>query len=58
MITIWSYWDYHRDQQTGLYNTIDKTLRWFVPITYHLLMAILWWGITNNWNLPGTSIAV
>ncbi len=58
MITIWSYWDYHRDQQTGLYNTIDRTLRWFVPITYHLLMAILWWGITNNWNLLGTSIAV
>ena len=58
MITIWSYWDYHRDQQTGLYNTIDRTLRWFVPVTYHLLMAILWWGITNNWNMPGTSIAV
>ncbi len=58
MITIWSYWDYHRDQQTGLYNTIDRTLRWFVPVTYHLLMAILWWGITNNWNMPWISIAV
>ena len=58
MITIWSYWDYHQDQQTGLYNTIDRTLRWFVPITYHLLMAILWWGITNNWKMPGTNIAV
>ena len=58
MITIWSFYDYHRDKQTGTFNTIDSKLRWIVPGSYHLLMAILWWGIMYDWTLSGPAISV
>ena len=58
IITIWSYWAYHQEKQTGTYNTIDRKLRWIVPGSYHIIMAILWWGIMHNWNLTGPAISV
>ena len=58
MITVYSYWDYQRDKQTGIFNTLDQKLRWLMPISYHLLMAILFWGLTTNWSLVPTPISV
>ena len=58
MITVYSYWDYQRDKQTGIFNTLDQKLRWLMPISYHLLMAILFWGLTTNWSLAPTPISV
>ena len=58
MITVYTYWDYQRDKQTGIFNTLDQKLRWLMPISYHLLMAILFWGLMNNWSLAPTSISV
>jgi len=58
IITIWSYWAYHQENQTGTYNTIDRKLRWIVPGAYHIIMAILWWGIMNNWNVSSSIISV
>jgi len=58
MITIWSFFDYHRDKQTGTFNTIDRKLRWVVPGLYHILMIVLWWGIMNNWSFNPPVISV
>ena len=58
IITIWSYWAYHQENQTGTYNTIDRKLRWIVPGSYHIIMAILWWGIMHNWTLTSSVISV
>mgnify|MGYP003322816997 CR=1 FL=1 len=58
MITVYSYWGYQRDKQTGIFNTLDQKLRWLMPISYHLLMAILFWGLTTNWSLVPTPISV
>ena len=58
MITVYSYWDYQRDKQTGIFNTLDQKLRWLMPISYHLLMAILFWGLTTNWSLAPIPISV
>ena len=58
LITIWSYWAYHQENQTGTYNTIDRKLRWIVPGSYHVIMAILWWGIMNNWSFNTPTISV
>ena len=58
MITVYSYWDYHRDKQTGVFNTLDQKLRWLMPISYHLLMVILYWGLMTGWSLSLTSISV
>jgi len=58
LITIWSYWAYHQENQTGTYNTIDRKLRWIVPGSYHVIMAILWWGIMNNWSFNSPAISV
>lgn len=58
LITIWSYWAYHQENQTGTYNTIDRKLRWIVPGSYHVIMAILWWGIMNNWSFNAPTISV
>lgn len=58
VITIWSYWAYHQENQTGTYNTIDRKLRWIVPGSYHIIMVILWWGIMNNWSFGSAGISV
>ena len=58
IITIWSYWDYHKDHQTGRYNTIDKKLFWSLSLSYFLFMAIFGWGIKNNWNTLNIGIPV
>ena len=58
MITIWSFFDYHRDKQTGTFNTIDRKLRWIVPGSYHILMIVLWWGIMYDWSLTSSAISV
>ena len=58
MITIWSFFDYHRDKQTGTFNTIDRKLRWIVPGSYHILMIVLWWGIMHDWSLTSSAISV
>ena len=57
-ITVYSYWDYHRDKQTGVFNTLDQKLRWLMPISYHLVMVILYWGLMTGWSLFSTSISV
>jgi hypothetical protein len=58
MITIYSYFDYYRDKQTGTFNTLDKKLRVLVPVSYHALMLILYWGLTTNWSLTPTPLSV
>ena len=58
MITIYSYYDYHRDKQTGTFNTLDKKFRIIVPASYHALMLILYWGLTTNWSLTPTPLSV
>tara|TARA_B100000965_G_C19590504_1_gene757750 strand:+ start:1470 stop:2861 length:1392 start_codon:yes stop_codon:yes gene_type:complete len=58
MITIYSYWDYHRDKQTGVFNTLDQKLRWLMPISYHLLMIILYWGLMSDWSFTPNNISV
>jgi hypothetical protein len=57
-ITIFSYWDYHREKQTGFYNTHDKKLRVLVPLSYIFSLAFVWWGITYNWSLSHTLTAL
>ena len=58
MITIYSHFDYHRDKQTGTFNTLDRKLRVIVPVSYHALMLILYWGLTTNWSLTPTPLSV
>ena len=58
IITIWSYWDYNRDHQTGRYNTIDKKLFWSLSLSYFLFMATIGWAIKNNWNILNIGITV
>ena len=58
MITIYSYWDYHRDRQTGVFNTLDQKLRWLMPISYHSLMVVLYWGLMSDWSFSSTFISV
>ena len=58
MITIWSFFDYHRDNQRGDFNTIDLKLRWIVLGSYHVAIAVLWWGIMYDWSLINPSIFV
>ena len=58
MITIYSYFDYYRDKQTGTFNTLDKKLRFIVPVSYHAIMLILYWGLTTNWSLTPTPLSV
>ena len=58
MITIYSYFDYYRDKQTGTFNTLDKKLRFIIPVSYHAIMLILYWGLTTNWSLTPTPLSV
>ena len=58
MITIWSFYDYHRDNQRGDFNTIDLKLRWIVLGSYHVAIVVLWWGIVYDWSLINPSISV
>jgi len=58
MITIWSFYDYHRDNQRGDFNTIDLKLRWIVLGSYHVAIVVLWWGIVYDWSLMSPSISV
>ncbi len=57
-ITVYSYWDYHRDKQTGVFNTLDQKLRWIMPVSYFLLMAVLYWGLMTGWSLFSNPISV
>ena len=58
MITIWSFYDYNRDKQRGDFNIIDLKLRWIVLGSYHVALAVLWWGIIYDWSLINPSISV
>ena len=41
IFTIYSYYDYRRDQQKGDFNTLDIKLRLIAPISYSLLIVII-----------------
>jgi len=41
IVTIYSYYDYRRDQQKGDFNTLDLKLRLIAPLSYTVLIAIV-----------------
>ena len=41
IVTIYSYYDYRRDQQKGDFNTLDIKLRLIAPISYSILITIV-----------------
>ena len=58
VITVYSYFDYYRDKQTGTFNTLDKKLRIIVPGLYHASMIILFCWLYTGWSLSPTAISV
>ena len=52
LATVFNFWLYQNGKiMTESSNALDKKLRWIMPISYHLLMLVTFWGFMSGWSI-------